>query len=774
MDNSVTAPCEACGGLLPLIPIQKRRRGKQRQSRSLQPNHEEPRQPKDVSRSKDSHCLQTEFGSPSYSENSADLENSIPSSTNSDGETKGSSGKRRSYDSVLEDIQAIFAGQKVKKVTISAYMHRYRRQLQRKQHERIQDHERAINQHAFVSKSRSRGSSGSPAETRSPSDVNLSWRPHPHRRRRTIEPTCTRVVGQLPPDDIASNWSFDPLRISPAPRVYEERPPHLLPEFGPTQSCTHQLGEHCERGKIVRDAVTWSSPPCSASTKQKNHRSRHGALADHQEACRPPVISWAERDRQPRVDNDCYHDVIRLYEECLVHQIDEHITATLITSPRGSRKSQLHSYEESGFQTQPQPQPQEIVYSCHQHVCQQTVVLHREGCELHRRDDLESPRALSPTPRDSSKCPRCGCIQQDYPTTQEGSFQGPADCKSTCHQMSESYVKTVRGCEQEVTACAQRLSSCHMHGDCSQQKIDVCGVRRQKDLQKKFCEDRNCPICKHPCKDHIDTSPQKETILRCHLHADSPPPAPKPTCAQAPKDPLVWTPRRVWKPKPSAVHWLDRITVSQKIPSHIVRQYLQGKRRCPPRWKKQKCSACVGKSRDGNVSSRPDPCRRVVPEPWNSGSDIAAASTVECKEWKERRGKLSRLALSRTLIVKPVPKVSTSQRLWTRKEFEVCSECRDLKLFRSIGIKSGRWSSILETMSSTTVCEGAEMSSNCSTKFSCHTMHGLSIPGSTRAMDLRGPELNSAFRLRTKLQKLQNETFDRRAAVQASRDLPYG
>lgn len=710
-------------------PIQRRRRGKQRQSPSLQPNQEEPSQPEGVSRSKDAH-LQTELGSTSRNESFGDLEDSLPSSSSSNGETQESGGKRRSYDSILEEIQAIFAGQKVKKKSITSYVHLCQRQRERKsnkpkQRERSQAHLPATNQHASTSKPRT------PARARSPSDGNLSSLLQPCKWRYKTEPICKRVLAQLPSED-ESRCSFDPLGISPSQKAHA------------TQSSTHQLGEHSKREHISRgEAARYSSPPGSASTKRKNQQSRHGAVDNHHEACRR---TSAERNTHPRVDNDCYHDVLRLYEECHIHE-----TTTLITSPGSSRKPQRHSYEERGFQTQ----PQQIVYSCHQHVCQQTVVRHREGCHLHQRDDLELPSALSPKPSSSRRCQRCGCTQQDYPAEKEESLQGVADYNA-CHSPPKDYVKTGSRCEQKVTACAQRLFSCNMHGDGCQRKLDVCGIVHHQDLQRKVCEDRNCPICQHPCKEH-DASLVKR---RCHLHPDSPRP-PSPKC-QEPKEPLVWTPRRVWKAKPCSVHWLDRKAASQSIPSHIVRQYLQGKRRCPPRWKKQKCLACVGKLRDG------DPCQREGTKPaWNSGSDIAE-STVECKEWKERRGKLSRLALSRVLIVKPVPKVSTSQGLWTRKEFEVCSECRDLKLFRSIGIKSGRWPSLLETMSTTGCREEGEMSSNCSTRFSCHTAHGLSIPDTTRSMDLRGPELNSAFRLRAKLQKLQNETFDRRAAMQVA------
>jgi hypothetical protein len=96
-------------GLLSLKPIQKRRRGKQRQSPSLQPNQEEPSQPFGVSRSKDSH-LQTELGSTSRNKSLGDLEDSFPSSNSSNGGTQESGGKRRSYNSILEEIQAIFAG----------------------------------------------------------------------------------------------------------------------------------------------------------------------------------------------------------------------------------------------------------------------------------------------------------------------------------------------------------------------------------------------------------------------------------------------------------------------------------------------------------------------------------------------------------------------------------------------------------------------------------------------------------------------------------------
>lgn len=632
-------------------PIQRRRRGKQRQSPSLQPNQEEPSQSEGVSRSKDAH-LQTELGSTSL----GDLEDSLPSSSSPNGETQEAGGKRRSYDSILEEIQAIFAGQKVKKKSITSYVHLCQRHRERKsnkpkQHERSQPHLPATYQHASTSKPRT------PARP-------CEW-------RYKTEPICKRVLAQLPLED-ESRCSFDPLGISTSQRVHA------------TQSSTHQLGQYSKREQISRgEAGRCSSPPGSASTKQKN--------------------------QQPRVDNDCYHDVLRLYEECHIHD-----TTTLITSPGSSRQPQRHSYEERGFQTQ----PQQIVYSYHQHVCQQTVVRHREGCHLHQQDDLELPSS-------SRRCQRCGCTQQDYSAEMEESLQGVADYK-VCHHPPKAYVKTGSRCEQEVMACAQRLSLCNMHGEGCQKKLDVSGV---------------------PCKEH-DASPVK---WRCHLHPDSP----RPKC-QEPKEPLVWTPRRVWKAKPCSVHWLDRKSASQSIPSHIVRQYLQGKRRCPPRWKKQKCLACARKLRDG------DPCQREGTKPaWNSGSDIAE-STVECKE---RRGKLSRLALSRVLMVKPVPKVSTSQGLWTRKEFEVCSECRDLKLFRSIGIKSGRWSSVLETMSTTGCREEGEMSSNCSTRFSCHTAHGLSIPDT---MDLRGPALNSAFRLRAKLQKLQNETFDRRAAMQVA------
>jgi hypothetical protein len=84
---NVTAPCEACGGLLPLKPIQKRRRGKQRQSPSLQSNQEESNQPEGVTSSiKDSH-FQTELGSMSCNESLGDLEDNFPSSSSSNRET---------------------------------------------------------------------------------------------------------------------------------------------------------------------------------------------------------------------------------------------------------------------------------------------------------------------------------------------------------------------------------------------------------------------------------------------------------------------------------------------------------------------------------------------------------------------------------------------------------------------------------------------------------------------------------------------------------------
>jgi hypothetical protein len=86
-------------GLLPLKAIQKRRRGKQRQSPSLQPNQEESSQPEGVSRSKDSH-LQTELGSTSCNESFGDLEDNFPLSSSSNGETQESGGKWRSYDSL--------------------------------------------------------------------------------------------------------------------------------------------------------------------------------------------------------------------------------------------------------------------------------------------------------------------------------------------------------------------------------------------------------------------------------------------------------------------------------------------------------------------------------------------------------------------------------------------------------------------------------------------------------------------------------------------------
>jgi hypothetical protein len=82
---NVTAPCEACGGLLPLKPIQKRRRGKERQSPSLQSNQEESNQPEGVSSIKDSH-LQTELGSTSCNESLGDLEDNFPSSSSSNRE----------------------------------------------------------------------------------------------------------------------------------------------------------------------------------------------------------------------------------------------------------------------------------------------------------------------------------------------------------------------------------------------------------------------------------------------------------------------------------------------------------------------------------------------------------------------------------------------------------------------------------------------------------------------------------------------------------------
>ncbi|KAG0572495.1 hypothetical protein KC19_VG100100 [Ceratodon purpureus] len=812
MDKNVTAPCEAYGGLLPLRPLQKRRCGKQPQSPLLQPNQEEPSQPQDVRRSIDSH-LQVELGATSHKENIGDLKYNLPSSSNSDDETEDSGAKKRSYDYVLEKIQAIFAGQKVKQATIISYTHLCRRQREQKsnklkQYEGSQAYLRTLSQHASTSKSPSPGKSGSPARTQIQLDVNMSSLLQPYQRKFNTEPVCKRVFGELPSDD-ASHCSFDPLRIPPTPRVHA------------TQSCTHQLGEHSKRKQIVRgEAERCSSPPGIVSTKQRNH----GAVTNIPKTYRPTLDFSAERSTQPKMNNDCHHDVRRLFEDCHIHKIDEHITTTLITSPRGSRKSQRHTYEERGFQTQ----PQQIIYSCHQHVCQHTVVRHHEGCHIHLRNDLELPRALSPNSRDSRKCRRCGYTQEEYSINEEsrslqgaadcktchhhvgqqtvvrhhggchlhqrddlelprapspshmgtrkcqrcgctqeecnssnqksGSLQGPANCKSDYHP-PKAHVEIGRSSEQEVTACAPRLSSCTMHGEDCREKMDGCEVLHHKDLQRKSCDDRHYPICKHPCQDN-HTSPTTVNTPGYHLYSG--PCLPVHKC-QEPKDPLVWTPRRVWKPKPCSIHWLDRITASQHIPSHIVRQYVQGKRRCPPRWRKQKCDAC----RDGNVCLG-DLCQLEVTKPaWNSGSDIAE-STIDCKEWKERRGKLSRLALSRVLIAKPVPKVSTSQGIWTRKEFEVCSECRGHKMFRSMGIKSGRWSSILETMSSTGLHQEGEVSSNCSTKYSCNTIHGLSIPGSTRVMDLHSPELNSTFRLRRKLKKLQSEAFDRRAAMQVA------
>lgn len=749
MNKKVTAaPCEACGGLLPLLPIQPRRRKQDGPGRGKDAHHPEQGSTKE--------CEELEERQDPFS----------------DSETDESSGKMRSYDSVLGEIQAIFANQKVKRETISPYIHRAHRQRVRRsrkptRHERSLAHQHAISEPASDSERRWPSRSYSPADNYlpcflhpyhsnvPPCNKSITVQSHdPHCKRSTArrtspieqpsiadphheshctrsiagedtQPTCKRDVGRLPPNE-ASTCSFDPLRISPSPRIQAA---HVSSRY------LHE--QHARRS---------SSP---------NPRSRHGS--PQTAACRSALESRAERNTRPRMESHCTHDVLK----CHIHH--QHvIDATTITSPRKSprhtceersqsprrfrehsgeesyqgprrprgrscekkaqspkrprgrsceekslspRRSQRQSCEERSQsprrsqrqsceeRSQSPRRPQSPRYICHQIT---SVQQHHVGCHLH---------SASPA-RDL--CPNCGCPEREdeEASRPERPHSPKADSKD----------------EQEVIACAQRLSSprCKMHGECRKPKPDVCQQRERSPCPRRAENTKECPL-------HGLPSPKRQE------------PAAIPTCS----DPPV-APKRIRKPKPCPpAHWLDRLVASQKFPCHIIQQFLQGKRKCPPRVKKPKCPACLAKCLKAPSQ---DPC-----ESWKSAAD----STVD---GKKPRCKLSRLALSRNLIIKPVVKLSTSQGPSTRKEFQVCSECRN-----PLATKKGRWKSILEEMA-------PEVPKKCnSTRAPCQTMHGLEVP-SDRAIDLRCPELFSAFRLHSRIQKLQCESFDRRAALQACGD----
>lgn len=734
MNNDVAAPREVCEELLPLKAIQTRRRGKHRQSCSLHPEQTKSDQPKEKCRGKTSHSTQTEQGSTCQSRGTR-VSRSHPLSSTSDGQAEVTRSRNRlNYElgepfqstkpSVLEKFQAAFTHQKAKKEAIRCNIHGDEGPTKQKPNSPTPQvpsqprQKKTLSPGAIDFTCHLHPNEGN--SHKEPTCTRIVCHLHPHEGNSHNESICARVIGRLPQEDA---WNF-----SSNPSVSTSHKVHVA-----TQCCIHKLAASNQRRGHLQEESTAAISSQSGSASTKTDCKVHGAL-DH-EVCR----SRADSPGEPS------SDVVRLYEECHLHHIEEHITASQRSSSRDSRRLQRCGDfpEQRCVHTPPQ-----IIFTCHQRIRHQSVVEHHEVCHLHGDDDHEPLAQLSPISRDSTKlCERCGLPE---PRRSEFSSQGAQDHPKAYHQSSKGYVNIKKLCAQMIAPRSGALSPCSLHGDCGSEKVETCGV------------------CWHPKTDHIrmegkSAEVQKHSrrgkIQGCHLHRE-PPPNPK---RQEPKDPQAWTPRPAPKLRPcTSVRWLDRIIASQTIPPQIIREFLQGRRGWPPGAMKQKCLGCTKKPIDENETPRGSYPREFDVTSWNPGSNVARSAIERAKEHHDE--KLVRLLVARTTIIKPIVKLSTSKETWrSREELQFCSECWNPTKF-------GRWALILEEMSKE-VSEVADLS-RCDTKFSSCTAHGNPNPCDSGDVKLHRPELFSTFQLRLKAQKLQNEIFDRNTALQACGSLP--
>ncbi|KAG0616945.1 hypothetical protein M758_5G154000 [Ceratodon purpureus] len=730
MSKDVEAPCEACGGLLPLKAIQTRRRERHRQSCSLHPKQNNPNQPDEKSTGK-SYGRQPEQGSTSQSKGARESRRSRQFSSDSDGQAEVMSSRNRlNYElgeqfqaakpAVLQQFQAAFAHQKRKKEVIRCGIHRDQELTERKPNSPIPQAQckacqpPVSDQHDSVVKHKLK-------KTLSPGDLDLPCHLHQHEENTQNESTCTRIVGHLSRDDVSKSSSN--------PSVCNT---HKVRHVATQMSCKRLLAvskQSSRRENIVQQEATVAVSTQSGSASTKTYNRAHAAHEHHHhEECHRRATSPPE----------LYPGVISLYEECHLHHIEEHISTSQRSSSRDSIKLQRcnNHPKEDHLHTEPQ-----MLFTCHQRVRHQSVVQHHEVCHLHPHDDPEEPAPQSPISRDSAKLSeRCGL---PAPARNEFSPQETRDRKLS-HHSSKAYVKIESLCAQMITPRSEAHSPCILHGDCGSEKVETCGT------------------CWHPKTDHMNESKtsdepkksKKGRIHGCHLHRE-PPASPK---RQESKDPMVWTPRRAAKPRPcTSVRWLDRIIASQNIPPQIIREFLQGKREWPPAPMKQKCLGCNKKHTHEDDSPRDTCPREFDVTSWNPGSSVAQPA-VECvKEHHDE--KLARLLMARTQIIKPVVKLSTSKEVWrSRKELQVCSECWNPTKF-------GRWAFILDEMSKDVA--GATDMSNCDRKFSTCTAHGNPNPCDTGDVNLHCPQLFSTFNLRLQARELQNAIFDRKTALKA-------
>jgi hypothetical protein len=694
MNKDVEAPCKACGGLLPLKAIQTRRRGRHCRSCSLHPKQKQPGQGREKSRGKSSHRRQPEQGSTSQSKETRESTRSRQFSSSSDGQAEVTSSRNRlNYElgeqfqaakpPVLEQFRAAFASQKAKKELTRCGIHRDQ-ELSSEQKPNSPS-QQASNQ----------------KKTLTPGDLDL----HQHGAQSPNESICTRVLCHLRQED-ASNSSSNPSVSTSLCKVR-----HVATQM----SCKRLLAASKQtRSRDVQAEATAAISSQSGSASAKAYNRVHEAPEyHHNEECRSRAISP-------------YPGVIHLYEECLVHHVEEHITASQGSSSRDSRKLQRRgNRSEQELHIQPQ-----VIFTCHQRVRHQSVVQHHEVCHLHRDENHDLPAEQSPISRDPTTI--CGLpepAKNDFPPQGTDARHSPT-----------AYVKIESLCAQMITPRSGVTSPCILHGD---------------------CESESCGTCWHPKADHIDEERSRETpgelhksskkgkIHGCHLHRERPPS--NPNC----QDPFVWTPGPTRTPS-TPVRWMDRMVASQTIPPQIVREFLQGRRGWPPGAMKQKCLGCRKKQTDEENSPR-DPCEFDFTSLY-PGSSVAQ-SALECAKNVHHDENLTRLLMARTQIIKPVVKLSTSKEVWrSRRELQFCSECWNPTKF-------GRWASILDEMSKD-MSEVAD-TSRCDTKFSSCTAHGDPNPCDTGSVNLHRPELFSTFQLRLQAQKLQNETFDRSKALQA-------
>ncbi|XP_073390420.1 uncharacterized protein [Physcomitrium patens] len=816
MNKDIAAPCEVCGGLLPLKPIPKRHQSRHHKERSLLQSQIEIEKPEGASRSQDSQAKRRQKN---RSEKMRELDNNGETSIISDEETDESSGMKRSYGSVLKEIQAIFAGHKVKKETISPHAHRIQREIEGSlhnygHHKRRQAHQHAASQHA--------------SESPTPPEMRSSHVLSPYQDSKTNnEPVCRRLTGSLPQDlatlynskpghqvqaedesvckradgmltiDDRSNCNLAPLSQSLSPKIH-------------VRSCIHHLGDHSVRRQAGGIAAAASSSPAGdLSMKEKEKKICYG---DHDQ---PLKVTGRPSSITSPVENGT-----QLHEECHVHQIDDHLIADLRTRyPQSPSQSPRHEAGRSHTESL------QVKYCCHQHASKQTVVHLLErccACPVHGCDDLETLRS---TPRSSKKCPNCGCPQLGVTPQMSADHLQPAkdSAKTLRTGRSRSREREVIRCAQISQFAEQDGTDCALYGECRD-----CPVHGGDDLEftkarsPKGQDSKKCPKCgcskleassrestnRHQSKDFTkitykgkSQSADREVIT--YAHKSTPPPCklheecctrlhsyycyskkdhkelqrPKfpdngtcpiceplrhespllsPICKEAKqcKDPLVWNPRRVRKPG-STVHWLDKVIASKRIPAPIIEDFLCGRRRWPPLRKKHKCPGCIAKSWDKSECSS-DLCNREFFSSWNLGSDTVQPTLERSMQ---PRGKFSRLAMSRNLIAMPVLQLSTSKTLWDRTALRDCSECR-----KPLNTSGGRWSYYLKEMSTDLEGKG-----DCNTKFSWPPDHGFSKPCEFQAGNLSCPELFSAFRLRSKALQLNSETFDRRAALQVAK-----